>query len=267
MEFIGILLNNAPPPDIWYVIIHAFLNDIASFPVIISFLFIPFTLVYFSTGVMKRRYFLWYTGGMIIIIMHAILVQYFLNELVPLGADLYGYSVEEIHETIRNGANISGSTTVIFILPLCVFWASFSLLYLRKKIKPVHAYIVLGAVSLLACITLVLPAGASYKTDLSQNLVLTKAVYFVEESCSFFTGSLMERDSEYSLEKDEVQTFENINPEYPFLHVDETNDLLGEFFNRPPNGRPNIVFILVEGLGRSFSGPDARKGSFYAFPG
>jgi uncharacterized sulfatase len=222
-------------------------------------------MVYFSTGAMKMRRFLWHTGGIIIIILYAILIQYFSNELVPLGADLYGYSIEEIHEIIRNGVNINISTILLFILPLFVFLASFSLLCSRRLIKPIHTFIALGAVILLACATIVVPAGASYETDLSQNLALNKAAYFVGESYSFFTSSLLENDGEYDLQKDEAHTFINIDPDYPFLRVDETTDVLDEYFNLSPKGPPDIVFILVEGLGISFSGPDARLGSFTPF--
>ncbi len=41
--------------------------------------------------------------------------------------------------------------------------------------------------------------------------------------------------------------------------------MLGEFFNVDPTRPPNLVFILVEGLGKAFSGPNAYLGSFTPF--
>jgi phosphoglycerol transferase MdoB-like AlkP superfamily enzyme len=265
MEFVCILLANATPPDIRYVVAHAFLNDFISFPVILFVLFIPFAIVYLSTGANKTRYWLWIIGGLTIILVYATLIKYFTNELVPLGADLYGYSFDEIHETIRNGVTFNTATIVLLTLPAIVFWVIFSLLHSRKLIKPGYTFILFGTIILLACTAFVLPARASYKTELSQNLALNKAVYFVEESCSYLTRSLLEGNIDHDLLKDGVQTFKNLNPDYPFLRVDKTPDVLGELFNIAPNGRPNIVFILVEGLGRSFSGPNARLGSFTPF--
>ncbi len=265
MEFVCILLTNASPPDIQHAVMYAFLNDLTSFPVMTFFLFIPFVMVYFFTGAMKIRYRLWCLSGIIIIILYATLIKYFTNELVPLGADLYGYSIDEIKDIIRNGVNINKSTILLYTLPAIVFWGSFSLLYFRKLIRPGHVFVLFGTIILLACTAFVLPARAFYKTELSQNLALNKAVYFVEESCSYLTRSLMENDNEQDLHENDLQPFKNINPDYPFLRVDETPDVLGEFFNMLPDRRPNIVFILVEGLGRSFSGPDARLGSFTPF--
>jgi arylsulfatase A-like enzyme len=54
--------------------------------------------------------------------------------------------------------------------------------------------------------------------------------------------------------------------DYPFLHRETTPDALGPYFGPTSDGRPpNVVVILVEGLGRSFSGPDAPLGSFTPF--
>jgi hypothetical protein len=56
------------------------------------------------------------------------------------------------------------------------------------------------------------------------------------------------------------------DPRYPFLHMERTPDTLGPLFAvRPGTPPPNLVFIIVEGLGRTFSGPGARLGSFTPF--
>ena len=53
---------------------------------------------------------------------------------------------------------------------------------------------------------------------------------------------------------------------YSFLHAEQTPDALGPYFGPTSDGRPpNLVVIMVEGLGRSFSGPDAPLGSFTPF--
>jgi uncharacterized sulfatase len=48
---------------------------------------------------------------------------------------------------------------------------------------------------------------------------------------------------------------------YPFLRIDSTQDVLGNFFNKSPQ-KPNIVFLLVEGLGRAFTGEGAYLGNY-----
>ncbi|HEY5798739.1 MAG TPA: LTA synthase family protein, partial [Burkholderiaceae bacterium] len=52
---------------------------------------------------------------------------------------------------------------------------------------------------------------------------------------------------------------------YPFLRQDRTPDTLGPHLAPAAQGAPNVVLIVVEGLGRSFSGPGARLGSFTPF--
>ncbi|MDQ6845779.1 MAG: LTA synthase family protein, partial [Bacteroidota bacterium] len=51
---------------------------------------------------------------------------------------------------------------------------------------------------------------------------------------------------------------------YPFLHVVDSTDVLSPFFNKKETA-PNIVFIVVEGLGRAFSNRNAYLGSFTPF--
>jgi uncharacterized sulfatase len=62
-------------------------------------------------------------------------------------------------------------------------------------------------------------------------------------------------------ETDSKNSFEYVDQEYPLLHKENTPDALGPFFNiekRPPS----FVFILVESLGRAYSGENAYLGSF-----
>jgi uncharacterized sulfatase len=51
---------------------------------------------------------------------------------------------------------------------------------------------------------------------------------------------------------------------YPFLHADSTADVLSPFFNKSDKA-PNIVIILVEGLGRAFTNEGAYLGNFTPF--
>jgi uncharacterized sulfatase len=55
-----------------------------------------------------------------------------------------------------------------------------------------------------------------------------------------------------------------ISEKYPFLHEEKTPDLLVPFF-KPAEKEPSIVFIVVESLGRAYSGKDAYLGSFTPF--
>ena len=55
-----------------------------------------------------------------------------------------------------------------------------------------------------------------------------------------------------------------ISSEYPLLHTNTSKDLLSDYFdfNTSP---PNIVFIIMESLSRSYSGKNAYLGSMTPF--
>lgn len=270
MEFIYICKTNNPPQDLWNVITRALMFDLLSFPAILSFLFIPFVMVYFSAGTMKFRYWIYCLGGSIVIILYAALIKYFATALVPLGADLFGYSLKEINETVRGGITFDTISLFLFVIPLVAFWASFSFLYSRNLLKPVYAFVLLGAGVLLTCTVSVLPARTSFETDFSYNMALNKAVYFAEESYAYYSRSTKESVNAHALSRDDrrpdnAPAFKYKISDYPFLRTDEPRDVLGEFFKVVSNRPPNLVFILVEGLGKAFSGPNAYLGSFTPF--
>jgi len=58
--------------------------------------------------------------------------------------------------------------------------------------------------------------------------------------------------------------FSYVSSDYPFLHTETTPDLLAPFFKSDTQA-PNVVFIIVESLGRAYSGKDAYLGSFTPF--
>jgi len=58
--------------------------------------------------------------------------------------------------------------------------------------------------------------------------------------------------------------FTYISQDYPFLHEEQTSNLLEPFF-KPGTQAPSVVFIIVESLGRAYTGEDAYLGSFTPF--
>ncbi len=58
--------------------------------------------------------------------------------------------------------------------------------------------------------------------------------------------------------------FTYLSEEFPFLHHENTPDVLEPFFKKGETA-PSIVFIIVESLGRAYSGNDAYLGSYTPF--
>lgn len=269
MEFIYISMISNLPRDFWNIVRQALLFDILSFLEILPFLFIPFFIVYFSARTTKSRYWAYGAGGSIVIILYAILIKYFATALVPLGADLFGYSMKDIEITVRAGTSIDAISIFLFIIPVAVFWVLLTFLYRRKSINPVYAFVILGAGIALICKVSALPASTLFETEFSYYIALNKATFFAEESYTNFfrtrTGDVNAIIPRKDARTDNAPGFKYDSSEYPFLRTDETPDVLGKFFNVDSTRPPNIVFILVEGLGKAFSGPNAYLGSFTPF--
>ena len=271
MEFFAISTTANLPEDIRTVIAQALLFDIVAILKMLPFLFVPFLIVCVITRTKSSRTWAYGVGGSIVIIVYAVLIKYFATTAaIPLGADLFGYSLKEIETTVSGGLTIDSISILLFVIPVAVFWALLAILHSRKSIKPSYAFVILGIGVVLAFTVSGLPARASFASDLSYNLAVNKWIYFTEESYAYFSRTA-KGDSYANVPRrderrpDKPPVSKEINSAYPFLRTDETRDVLGEFFNVDASRPPNLVFILVEGLGRAFSGPNAYLGSFTPF--
>jgi len=219
---------------------------------------------------MSSRYRAYGIGGSIVIILYAVLIKYFATTAIPLGADFFGYSLKEIKTTVSGGLTIDPISIFLFVIPLAIFWSSLKILYSRKSVQPACALVILGAGVALACTISGLPARASFASELSYHLALNKVIYFTGESYAYFSRAANGTDYAIALRRDErrpdkAPISKEVSSAYPFLRADDARDVLGEFFNVDPTRPPNLVFIMVEGLGKAFSGPNAYLGSFTPF--
>lgn len=274
LELFYIIYTTQVPKELGSVIYQALFYDVLFFLKLLPYTFVIFLMVFFISR--NKRACFWVYGVIctIFIMLYLSLVKYFETSLVPLGADLYTYSIKEIRETAGAGGNIEPLFIVIFIIPVAIFWFLANWFYKRQLLKPVYSIgiLCLGAMILFMG-TPILPANTSYSNDFSYNVALNKEAYFLEKSYNHFLASEPEVDiyAENYFEDETTDSvagykrFTYVNNQYPFLHKDETPDVLGNFFNIDSAKAPNIVFIQVEGLGRAYSGPNAYLGSFTPF--
>lgn len=189
------------------------------------------------------------------------LEQYFLAVRVPLGADLFGYSWEEIVTTADGGLRRDAAALTGWWSPLLVMWLVLAGL---NRLRPRPAPRV-GAGVLVACTALwllPLPSLLQAGEDV-QNLARNKTAFFLGDSLRYVSGAPVVASAAPIAVV--AASTAPANPDYPFLHRDQTPDTLGPYFNPASSQPPHLVFIVVEGLGRTFSGPDAARGSFTPF--
>ena len=271
-ELTYIIGVNATPEDFTKIIGEAAIYDLLFFFKIIPFFFIPFLIVFFGTGIKNAAFLAFGVIGSIFILMYFVLIKYFSVALVPLGADLFGYSINDIKQTVSGSFVISSISIIAILIILSIFWVVLIHLNKKKIIAFRFAIVILLAGVLLSYNEVsALPGSTSFKSEFSYNLAVNKAAFFTEKAIAFFTDSEPEVDIyaiNYLDDEDTASEFRRFNytsRNYPFLRTEETEDVLGNFFLINSARKPNIIFIQVEGLGRAFSGTDSYLGSFTPF--
>jgi len=173
-----------------------------------------------------------------------ILIVFFTNSGFLLDKVLFTYSIQEIWGIVRSSnTNPVWVYIVMGILPICYFYLS------GKRIKINNLLLALFAgVTLLSFFIL---------KDMQQHI----NQYNVKTNKAYFLGkSIVEKQTFAFTECNEeilkaVHGFRHYFPElqfketeFPFLHKATYKDVLSPFFNLK-NTPPNLVFIIVEGLG------------------
>jgi hypothetical protein len=197
------------------------------------------------------------------------LLQYHWIAGVPLGADLFGYSRAEVSTTVAGGWRADPALVLALTCALAVLW-----LLLNACMQSwwpragARAALAAGLASLLAFAFLpdhFTPPSA--RSEAGADYLLNKAAYFADRNLAHLAGARagLPAATSVAAHGQGALPWAGRDARYPFLHPERTPDTLGPLFERRANTPPNLVFIIVEGLGRNFSGPGARLGSFTPF--
>ncbi len=264
-------LTRALPESILKLIAVVLWNDILFWLKMWMFVFPIYTLLYFYKPNIANGF----TTAILFLLslLQLLLVNYFNISLLPLGADLFGYSLDDIKITI--GASSGLNLIPILSILILIFACGMILFYLPKRIKvsSMLALIILSAslVALIANLSTTVPL-VNLKNEYDNNLAINKADYFLTSTKNYLLPSTTETDiyadsyiQQYEGDERSASVFEYPNEVvYPFYHVNEAPDVLTPFF-KPVKTPPNIVILLVEGLGRAFCNEGAYLGNFTPF--
>ena len=208
----------------------------------------------------------------IITLAQLILINYFNVSLLPLGADIYGYSFNDIKQTVGASDSLNIVTILLFVIVLILVVSAIVFLPKRINISPKIALLFPLISIILIPINTNSITNAVFQSDYANNLAVNKLDYFSSASFDYFFPTPNDVDiyqdsyiNAYENLNSEIPTIEYLNEsEYPFLHKAETADVLSPFLV-PTKTPPNIVIILVEGLGRAFTNDGAYLGNFTPF--
>lgn len=195
------------------------------------------------------------------------LMQYFNSTTVLLGADLYGYSAKDIQQTVGASGGVNFLTIMMLVIVASFLIAT--LLLLSRKLRLQHKFataltiviLVLGILRLRQ-----LNFQPSLGSEYNNNLVKNKLDFFLTATWSHFFPEQHDVDIYADTYLDSsTPLFRYVDEKhYPFLRSDSTADVLTPFFKKQATP-PNIVIILVEGLGRAFTNEGAYLGNFTPF--
>lgn len=233
-----------------------------------AMLIIPFTIIYFIKPKLAHI-FLWIVIGFLTI-TNLLLISYFGTAMVPLGSDLFAYSIIEIQHTIGASVTITVGKVLPFIVSIVVV-VVLSVVLQKQKYPSwlFYVFYVLTAFSIVSK-DFSVPNPQIFKNDFDSYLAANKLGFFTSKTVDFMI-SLSEKHNkiqEFAFRErlnegtKRDNTFEYNDPNYPLMHKVESPDVLGNFFTKNQTKDPNFVFIIVESLGRAYCGENADLSSF-----
>ena len=205
------------------------LNDLAFF-LKINFLFAALYFLLFQLS-KKIADVVIITLTLVATLVSFALAQYFNTTFVPLGADLFGYSLADIRQTVgaSGGLNVTSCLLIagVAIALLVIYkWISPSLKGMAKWVNLVAGLIAVVWISIGICATNKTVIRQEYANNLAKN----KLGFFLSSTYNhFFPDKQPVFVSETKPGKIEKNTLgiAYVNEEkYPFLHADNTADVL-----------------------------------------
>ncbi len=245
-EFGMIIRHFGYQPNLCIDEITGYGNDLLLLNGLFLVLFFPYFLLHHKVPRLLRMLLL--VVVLVTGLMQFYVVRYFVYQLQPLDVFLYQYSLKEIWYTITT-SNVS--LWVNLLVGFCLIITGSFLCYFFSRIRYSSRFLwIKVATSILAfLVLLVLPGYELGATNFSSN----KSFYFLRKTFSFLNepGSETINERYLDLFHDANGGGEFVSDEFSLLHEFESKDVIGSFF-RKSESRPNIVFLLIEGLNDDF---------------
>lgn len=244
LGFYGMLSKGYLFDNLFFAIIASLINNFV-FVTIIGIIVFP---IYYIIRLKNKSYAKLIFGILfsLFILIEISLIKYTQITLINLGGDLLGYSISDIKKT----AGASNDYNLAFLWPF--FVAPFLFLFTFNKLRK---YINEKLTVLLFLVFCIIAFPLKYT-------ISTISAKEYQNKFSFLISDI----TRVKLEQREGLVYKaDPNKIYPLLNpIDNTADVLSPFLNESTIP-PNIVIIIVEGLGRNFTGVDAEYKGFTPF--
>ncbi|MDF2517069.1 MAG: glycosyl transferase family 2 [Sphingobacterium sp.] len=199
-----------------------------------------------------------------IIVIQFILFLYFAESRNLLGADLFYYNSEELKQILEASGMLNFTNIALLLVLIAIAWVP---LWIANKQTFKKAYVGISCLS-LGFISYFISSGsilgsALTKDEFVANASRSKWRYFFESNLSDYVAEHPGMLAAFY--QDEVDTKE-LNSKFPFLKTEDTKDFLGAYLKKTTRP-PNLVILVIEGLGHAYSSENGYIGNFTPFIG
>ncbi len=254
------------PPGSFLTILFGIKFDVIFYLRASAVLMLPYLLLALFSPKIAKYFFV--VCAVFLILGDMLLLKYFATARVPLGADLLGYSINEIGKTVQSSGGLN-------IFPF-IMMAVYLLIMIRIFVKHVYYRVKPWAMGIITLLMLgsLYPSKmfnaepADFNDEFSMFAAMNKLGFFTQSIANHYIYKGNINNQTYTFKAlaaaNDSHSFTFVDADYPFLHTETTPDILGEYFDLGETP-PNIVFVVVESLGRAYSGAGAYLGSFTPF--
>jgi uncharacterized sulfatase len=254
------------PPGSFLTLITGIKFDIILYFRISALLMIPYLVIAFFSPKVAKYFFV--VCSILLTLGNMLLLKYFSTARVPLGADLLGYSLVEIRKTVQT----SGDFSIIPFITMVIYLGIMIRIFVKHVYYRLKPWAMVVLTLLMFCsflpVKFLAPKPSDFTDEFSMFAANNKFNFFVQSVSNHYLYKEKLNNQSYTFKAVATtsgsNSFTYVDPAYPFLHNETTPNVLGEHFQLGDTP-PNIVFIVVESLGRAYSGQDAYLGSFTPF--
>jgi len=231
----------------------------------ISLIFFPIYLLLHS---ISNKFASWFFRAFftLVILSSLAMIMYFAIAGLALDNLFFDYSAKELLYVVNTSQTLKWwEFAGLFLIPILFFISSF------KKFKFKNYSVIICLLLTVFSLFVNKIPDRLYDNQKQQQTIDNKYRCFLDSVKQAVSAEIRSKKInsknqwlfhskkiEFRNEVDKFHSyFPNINfvdNQYPFLHYDESPDVLSSFFNLKEDTMPNFVFVIVEGLGREVSG-------------
>ncbi len=247
------------------VLIFSLLDDFSWYLYFVGLLLILHS-IFTIFSVLIAKWFSQLIFALALVIQMA-LTFYFSKTLIPLGKDLFAYSSGDLILTLEASGQLNNTNLLligVFFFVL-LFLLQLGIWVMRLPLK--GYFYISGFCYVFLLALLVNPLlNPPYSDETKQNIKLNKSSYLAFQTFDYFMFTNEYYFDFYLRSANEGLTVkkEYFDSSHPFAFKATYPDVLGPYFDSLEKA-PDIVFVLVESMGKAYSGTDAYLGSFTPF--